>query len=459
MKKIISVALALLTLSACSVFSFADEEGETYESEIPQSSETLPALPSASPIQCPKMHQEPVTDLEVYQAPDMKEPPARSPFIDPVFHTCVVRVTDRRNDLSADDASKGIKNEYSRVQSFNLDGSRLIARGIEATWYLYDTETLRVIGQLPLEVEPRWSADDPDLVYYFSEAVLMVYNIRTGEQRLVHDFKEDLVGYELEMVWTRYEGSPSFDTHTWGLLVNDSDWLVSAFLVYDLPSDRVTALRDLRDWPDEAREIDSVTISPLGNYFLAYLDKYCKHGELGSDADPCGLMVYDCDLQNGRGLLRIVGHSDLALDAEEKEVFVYQDIDTDYISMLDLESGTITRLWPIDFRYTPIGLHISGRSSRKPGWVLVSTHDGDTAAHTWMDDQVFALELKSGGRMVRLANTHSLVDENQEHDYWAEPHASVDQDFTRALFTSNWGRSGSEKVEMYMVYLPAGWLD
>jgi hypothetical protein len=39
-----------------------------------------------------------------------------------------------------------------------------------------------------------------------------------------------------------------------------------------------------------------------------------------------------------------------------------------------------------------------------------------------MDDQGFGVELKAGGRVVRLAHTHSPVGENQEHDYWAEPH-------------------------------------
>ena len=42
---------------------------------------------------------------------------------------------------------------------------------------------------------------------------------------------------------------------------------------------------------------------------------------------------------------------------------------------------------------------------------MVSTHDDDVATHTWMDDQVFVVELKPGGRVVRLAHTHSLVDE------------------------------------------------
>ena len=171
-------------------------------------------------------------------------------------------------------------------------------------------------------------------------------------------------------------------------------------------------------------------------------------------------MVYDRDLTNGRGLLRISGHQDLALDAAGREVVVFQDIDTDNISVLDLATG---RGRPRSGRSTsatlPSACTSRGAPSTRPGWVLVSTHDGDPAAYTWMDDQVFAIELKPGGRVVRLAHTHSLVDESQEHDYWAEPHASVNQDFTRVVFTTNWGRSGTEEVEMYMIQLPPGWVD
>ena len=128
--------------------------------------------------------------------------------------------------------------------------------------------------------------------------------------------------------------------------------------------------------------------------------------------------------------------------------------------MLDLASGTVTPLWPIDFSHTPIGLHFSGRASRGDhlGWALVSTYSGGHPTdYTWMDDQIFAVELKPGGRVVRLAHTHSLVDEDQEHDYWAEPHASVNPEFTRVVFTSNWGRSGTGQVEMFMLELPPDW--
>ncbi len=445
----------LLAFSACTLPGRVETGAPEEESAPPAvpALATLPPAPSA-PL-CTDPQPPFVTGLEVYQTPQMEEPQARLPFRDPVFGMCMVRVTDRRADLAPDDASAGLKNEYSRVQSFNADGSLILVRGIEATWYVYSASSLRPLSQVPIDVDPRWSATDPFVLYYASDSRLMSYDLHAGTIAAVHDFAADAPG--AIMVWTRYEGSPSFDGRYWGLMAQDENWLASAYLVYDLQTDSVLATRDLRDWPDDEREADSATISPLGNYFLVQMDKYCEPGQLGTDAHPCGLMVYDRNLHNGRGLLRIVGHSDTALDADGREVFVYQDIDTDNISMLDLETGEITPLWPIDFSHTAIGLHISGRAFQHPGWALVSTHDGDPTSYTWMDDSVFAIELEPGGRVVRLAHTHSLVDENMEHDYWAEPQASVNPDFTRILFTTNWGRSGTGAVEMYMIQLPENW--
>jgi hypothetical protein len=393
---------------------------------------------------------------EVYPAPDLAEPAPRQWFTDPTFGTCLVRVTDRADDPSPDDTSPGLANEYARVQSFNADGSRLLVHGTDGTWYLYDAQTFLPLGELPLEVEPRWDADDPDIIYYSDETRLMSYNVQTAEQTEVHDFADDFPGQNLAAVWTRYEGSPSRDRRYWGLMAENEDWTPVAFLVYDRQTDQVT-IRDVRDVPGVEDDVDHVTMSPWGNYFLASFDHYCQQGQLGDDAHPCGLMVYDRDLTNGRGLLRIIGHYDPALDAQGREVVIYQDIDTDYISMLDLETGTVTPLWEIDFSHTAIGFHFSGLAYDRHGWALVSTHDDDVASQTWMDDQVFAVELKPGGRVVRLAHTHSLVNDDLELDYWAEPHASVNHDFTRVVFTTDWGRSGTGEVEMFMIALPSDW--
>lgn len=396
-----------------------------------------------------------ITTLDILQTPDMDEPPARQPFRDPVFGTCLVRVTDRNADALEGDSFGGMKNEYSRVESFNADGSRLLVRTTEGVWYVYDALSLTPLARTPVITDPRWDADNPDLLYYFDMGMQMLaYNVVSGENRTVHDFSDDVGGRDVVAVWMRFEGSPSLDGRYWALMAQNSNWDAVALLVYDLQEDTVT----LRDLPG-ARPVDSVTMSPLGTYLLAQ-DDYCESGETGSAAHPCGLMVWDRDLENARGLLRIIGHSDTALDANGNEVMIFQNIDRDAISMLDLASGEVTDLFPIDFSHTPQGFHFSGLGTSQPGWALVSAYNGGVEEdYTWMDDSVFALELKAGGRVVRLAHTHSLYDENQEHDYWAEPQVSTNRDLTRILFTSNWGRTGTDEVDLYMIVLPEGWPD
>jgi hypothetical protein len=453
----IAIAWVGLLLTACSGPLEPDIDatvGTDGAPPTPTDSPTRSAPGTDQQTLCPDAQPPLIADLEVRQAAQIPEPPARVPFRDPVFGTCLIRVTDRNADLDADDDSAGLKNEYSRVQSFNADGSLLLVRSIEAWWYLYDARTLQPLNFLPIEEEPRWDAQDPHLLYYSDETRLMAYDVQARETRLVHDFAADLPRQSLSAVWMRHEGSPSADSRYWGLMATDRDWEAVALLVYDRREDRVIATRDVRNAP----ELDSVTISPLGTYLLAFFD-YCESG-LGTDTRPCGLMVYDRNLENGRGLIRAIGHADLALDAQGQETLIYQDVDTDHISLLDLASGEVTPLWPIDFSHTPIGLHFSGRALRRAGWALVSTYSGGhPTAYTWMDNQVFAVELEPEGRVVRLAHTHSLVDERHEHDYWAEPHASANPDFTRVVFTSNWGRSGTGRVEMYMIVLPPEWLD
>jgi hypothetical protein len=420
--------------------------------------------PSVAPLApCPEPAPPLLITLDVLPAPDLPIPAARVPFRDPVFGTCLVRVTDYAADLPDGDPPGGLKNEYARVQSFNADESRLLVRGTSGSWYLYDAASLQPLGALSLGIDPRWDAGDPNRLYSSDGTRLLALDLRTGESETVRDFALDFPGQSLAAVWMRYEGSPSADGRTWGLMAEDENWETVAFLIYDLDQDRIIARRDLSGVPGAAG-IDSVTISPSGDYFLAdFGDSYCERGAMGMDQAPCGVMVYDRELQTGRGLLRIGGHMDLAFDVTDREVAVFQDLDADTLSMVDLASGVVTSLWPIDFSHSPLGFHISGRAFERPGWAVVSTYSGAQPAATWMDDEVFLVELKPNGRVVRLAHTRSWFAEGPvgygEKDYWAEPHASTNRDLTRILFTSNWGEAGTELVDMYEIVLPADWTE
>lgn len=412
---------------------------------------------SAAPQACPGSEPSLVTALDLRQPHTLPEPAPRTPFRDPAFGRCVIRLTDRAADVESGDPSRGIKNEYSRVQAWNADESLFLLRGLAGTWYVWDASTLRKVRKLPDELvtDPRWDATDPHLIWAIDGARLLRVDVTSGAVTTKHDFAGDFPGRTPTFVWTRWEGSPSANGRTWGLMAEDESYEAFAFLVYDLAADRILATRDVSAWP-AARASDSVTISPSGRFFLAQCEP-CPEGALGSDASPCGLMAWGADLKNGRGLVRIIGHGDVAYDASGREVFVYQDVETDEIATIDLETGARTPLLAIDFSQTPIGLHFSGRSLLRPGWVVVSTYDATRTSEAWMDDTVFLVELKPDAGVVRLAHTRSLVDSSMEQDYWAEPHATANRDLTKVLFTTNWGRSGTEEVETFLVTLPAGW--
>ena len=419
-------------------------------------SATQPSSGGKTPAACPGAALLPAAfGREVVSPPDLPEPPPRARWADPTFGTCIARVTDRLADLTPGDPSAGLRHEYARIQAFNADGTRILLQGTEGRHYLFDAATLEPLGEVPLGSEPRWHDADPHLLFSVDGTTLTAHRLDTATTTVVHDFAADLPGHDPVAVWTNWEGSPSTDRRWWGLMAEDGDWLPTAFLVYDLTTDQV-AVRDLRDLPAAADDVDHVTMSPGGTSFLASFDRACEPGVLGRDAAPCGLMAYGRDLTGGRGLLRVAGHYDTALDPAGAEVVVYQDVDTDEISMIDIATGVVTPLLPIDFSHTAIGIHISGLAVDRPGWAVVSTHDDDAESHTWIDDQVLAVELRAGGRVIRLAHTHSLVDDDEAADYWAEPHATTDPGLTRILFASNWGRTGTGAVDAYLAVLPDG---
>jgi hypothetical protein len=418
--------------------------------------ESVPSPTTLVPVGCADDESGFVVTRDVLQPSPAAEPEPRVWYREPTFGTCLTRVTDREADLSPGDTSRGLRHEYARVQAFNADGSLLLLQGTEGTRYLYDAVTLQPIAELPLGAEPRWDNDDPDLVYFTEDTSLRSYRISTGATETVHGFAGDLQGHDAVAVWTAWEGSPSIDRRYWAFMAENADWLPTAFLVYDMVEGGIDVL-DLRGVPGVEDDVDHVTMSPLGTYLLASFDRACEPGALGSIDHPCGLMVYDRDLQAARGLLRVVGHYDTALDAAGNEVIVYQDIDTDQVAMLDLAAGEITGLFDIDFGHTAIGLHVSGLGYARPGWAVVSTHDDDLESHTWIDDQVLLVELRQGGAVLRLAHTYSVVDDEEEFDYWAEPHATTNADLTRILFASNRGRSGTGEVDAYLIVLPQDW--
>lgn len=395
-----------------------------------------------------------VLGTATFERPGAARPEKAAAIRDATFHTTLRRISDAARDGYD---GPGIQNEYAKVDPENCDGSLLILRGNDATYYLYSTVTWQMLRRLTAfdacgqEPEPRWDAEDPDVLYYVCNMELRRYRVKADTSERVHDFRAEFPGGAY--VNTKTEGDASQDRRYWALLVQDASWNASAVMVYDRAADALAGRKT-----DGFREgIDWVGMSMSG--------RQCAIGWDGFVA-PLTVTLYSRDFGTSIDLPDgSAGHGDFALTADGRDVYVYQNVRTDQVAMADAQTGVETALLRIPFDVNPdIGLHISGNAARTPGWVLVSTYGSleppAGSTHSWMDAQVFMLELKESPRIWRLAHTHSYTSRtfNEEKNYFAESFAALNRAGTRVYFGSNWGELGrADYTDAYVLSLPHDW--
>lgn len=392
-----------------------------------------------------------VLGTKVYEARDIPMPAKGQSYGDPDFSTVITRITDKSKDKYI---GPGIQNEYAKADPENADGTRIILRGNTAAYYLYDANTFKKLRQLKFfdecgqEPEPRWDRYQPSVFYYVCNTKLMMFDVKTNKKQTVHDFKSDVDG--VSFVTTKTEGDASVDRRYWCFLAQDKDFKTLAVLVYDKESDSIVGLKD------EGFEDD---INWVG---MDMGGVRCILGYENLDHPD----IFSRDFSKKISLVKgSNGHGDFARTAEGRDVLVYQNSATDYIAMSDLETGKETPLVKIPFDVNiDIGLHISGNCEFTPGWVLVSTYGSkrlppDVEGHSWMDTQLFMLELKKDPRVWRIAHTYAYASDGYESEknYFAECFAAINTQGSRIYYGSNWADFRPDYSETYRADLPASW--
>jgi hypothetical protein len=386
-----------------------------------------------------------VLGTDFYAPSDSPLPQKGIEYTDQNFHTAIVRITDK-----TEYPDTGIENEYSKNDAENCDGTIVILRGNQGEWYLYDTTTFEMKLMFGswfvdgVEPDPRWSATDPKVLYYVYETELRTYNLDTDTSTVVHDFKSDFPS--ANFITNGVEGAPSLDQRYWAFMAQDSDYNLISAVVYDKQTDNIVGHRET--FPDKVEDIG-----------MSMSGSYCYVGY-----DERVMQLCSRDFGSVRDFPDQPGHNDFAFTADGREVLVYQNIKTDYICMADLGTLVETQLLWIPFTVNiDIGLHISGNCADKPGWVLVSTYGAKQAppdgSHSWMDTQLFMLELKQDPTVWRIAHTHAYTSDEYsgEKNYFAEAYATINKEGSRVYFGSNWGDFAPEYTDTYMVTLPSGW--
>lgn len=392
----------------------------------------------------------PLTGRHEASVPAMPRPAKGVALADPVYGSCVIRATDHK----AETGEGFLRNDYSRREAFNADNSRLIVNSEDGSWHLYDAERLaylRRLSDLSGDAEPQWHPTNPHLLRYFPRngvgMKLYELNVERGSSRVIADFGKRVRGIwpSAQSVWTRSEGSPSADQRYWALQVDSGDWQGLGLFTYDLQEDKILATYDFgahrKDRPDH------LSMSPSGAYVVVSWND--------------GVVVFNRDLTQPRLVQKKGEHSDIAVGAEGDDTYVGVDYESrgGQVFMVNLRTGERTDLFPSYVSGTATAMHFSGKAFKFPGWVLVSTYAdywngySGRGGQQWLHRKVFAVELKANPSIVNIAYHHSTPAK-----YWTEPQGSVNRDFTRILFNSNWGTASETDVDAYMVVLPSQWL-
>ncbi|HEX7046980.1 MAG TPA: Ig-like domain-containing protein [Gammaproteobacteria bacterium] len=393
----------------------------------------------------------------------LPKPEAGVPIADPVYNTCIVRASNAK--------ALGVgwvRNDYARRQAFNADSSLYLVLARYGRWFIHDANDTSIVRELKISggtyLEPQWHPTNPNILYMLDGdggLTISTYNVMTGESKVVADLRnvESIDGYpgytsitqvwsNAARAWTRWEGSPSADARYWAFMVQTSSEGGLGMITYDMQTNTITGVYDYVRDGGGVPQPDHISMSPSGKYVVpSWNSPGCQSlGSLGTHNNPCGLMSFTRDFSQAVGLTMNSPHSDIGIDANGRDVIVAGDYVTGWVEMWDLETGERTHLWEIYVNGNSSAMHISAKSFAKPGWALISTYA--EKAPGWYTRKIMAVELKANPRILNIAHTY-----NNYVSYWTEPHASVNRDFTRILFNSNW-QSWSEDGDAYMITLP-----
>lgn len=416
-------------------------------------------------------------------------------YTDSRFGTKIFKATDYDTDYPPPGSRKLIRHEYSRHQAYNCDDTRYIAQAYGGAWWLYDAATFARIdggapggsswpGALGLaaggwlfagDCEPVWHPTDPDLIWAMNQdgvnRIVYEFNITTKTRTTLFD----LTSHISALGWSgvtymnfQGEGRPSNDGRWWALSCQNSSFNYIGFFMYDRQTDTI-----VRSWATTNKP-NNITTSPSGKYAVVAWSTgsnlTLSQAAAAAIGSTNGTRAYDKDTGGFTQLSCYGEHADTAVDNLGNDVYVSihyniaktPDVTEGEVHYRRCDDGVAHGLGVFSYQNDSHAWHFSGCCYDRPGWVAASAYAGSPGS-AWKDETVLAIELKASGNSVRRLAHHQSVPEIPDVDnspYWYEPQVTVNRDFTRLMFASNFRVSSNDfLVESYMIGLPSTALD
>ncbi|MDF4222226.1 hypothetical protein PXC01_11555 [Maribacter sp. M208] len=366
---------------------------------------------------------------------DIAKPNYLETIVDPSFGTIIRRISN---------AGPGgvIKPMYSTIQAWNADETRMIlydqTNGVHQLLNGITYEFIRNLDDVrPGDLEQLfWDFNDPDILYYLDAATneFVKYLVSTGNKEVLVNLKEISnctgsisMGNDVQMM--------SWDSDVIGFRCDNSETFSYRISTQELVSFNIDDINYTAAMPAPSGNLfyHNVSSYDTSGNFKARLNKSkIEHSCLGRmvDGTDAGFSVTFDAGPNGGCLGNIVAFN---LNTGDCLPVISEDLGYDY---------------------PKTGTHISAVAHKNPGWIAASMIGFEGDGQSLLDQELVVARVEPGNVNVYRIG-HHRADED-EFDYWGEPHAVISPTGTRVLFGSDW--SGSEdgiSVESYVVELPS----
>ncbi len=375
-------------------------------------------------------------DLQPHPMQAIDKPDYLNSIYDPSFpSTKITRISDAG-------AGNFAKPMYSTIQAWNADETYLIIYSNPGGHQLLNGTDYTFIRNLsdftPADLEQIfWHYIDPEILFYPESGTgnFIRYNVNTMVKTTVADLSA-LTNCNSNITFGSDIQMMSWDSDVFSFRCGNSTAYYYRISTEELTQFDIPAIEYTAPMPFPSGDLffhRNSVYNAAGDHVLDFNIDNIEHSCIGklSNGDDAYFAIAFEEGPNGGCQGTLVAHN-----ATNGNCFPVASYD--------------------DYGYPQSGTHLSAVAHKNTlsGWVAVSMMGFDLDGQDLLDQEIFVARVNENSADVyRVA--HHRSDEN-DFDYWGEPHVTISPSGTRLLFGSDWsGAEDGVSVEAYVAELPA----
>jgi len=375
-------------------------------------------------------------DLELHPMQDIAKPAYLETIVDPSFGTTIRRISD----VGTGDAIVPL---YNTIQPWNADESLMLVYETGTGHQLLNGMTYEFIRYLddiyPADIEQLfWDFDEPDILYYLDNPTkdFIRYTVSTQNQEILVNFEDVTdncsgnfsLGNDVQMM--------SWNSDIVGFRCNNDRAYYYQISTDELVEFNISNINWTAPMPGPSGELfyhHPNVYDTEGNLYLTLNEANVEHSCLGRlpNGHDANFAISFAQGPNGGCLGDIIAHDMVTGDC---------------FPVISQSQG---------YNYSQSGTHHSAlaHNNTEGGWLAASMVGYDEDGQSLLDQELVIARAEQGNVQVYRIG-HHRSDEN-EFDFFGEPHASISPSGTRVLFASDWsGSEDGQSVDCYVVELP-----